>query len=319
MTGRRPAMPVVLRRLLAALATLWLISLVTFAGTSLRSPQEVAHSALGRGVAQEQVDAFIEQQGLEGSLPRRYVRWLGRFVTGDWGTSPITQLPVAQEIGPRLRNSLILAAVALLLALPPSIAIGLAAARRRGRRAEVAVTTASVIVAALPEFVVGVVLMWLLAVQAGLLPVDSSALAFGGVAGQAEAFALPALTLAIVLAPQFIRMVRAAAIDVLAQPYVRAAVLRGLPARTILWRHVLPNTAGSLVDVVAVNLVWLIGGVIVVENVFAFQGIGQRLVAAVSQGDMPTVQALAMVTGALFLAISLAADAIVARVEARTR
>lgn len=309
----------VLRRLLVVLATLWVISIVTFAGTSLRSPQEVAHAALGRGVAQEQVDAFIEQQGLEGSLPERYGRWLGRFVGGDWGTSPITQLPVTQDLAPRLRNSLILALGALLLALPPSIAIGLAAARRRGRTADLAITTASVVVAALPEFVVGVVLMWLLAVQAGLLPVDSSALAFGGLAGQAKAFVLPALTLAIVLAPQFIRMVRAAAVDVLAQPYVRAAVLRGLPVRSILWRHVLPNTAASLVDVVAVNLVWLIGGVIVVENVFAFQGIGQRLVTAVAQGDLPTVQALAMVTGVLFLAISLAADALVARVEARTR
>ncbi|ADB50531.1 ABC transporter permease [Conexibacter woesei] len=312
-------MPALLRSLLALLATLWLISMLTFAATSLRSPQEVAQSALGRGVAQEQIDAFVEQQGLEGSLPRRYGRWLGDFVTGDWGTSPITQLPVAQELGPRLRNSLILAVVALLLALPPSIAIGLAVARRRGGRTDVAVTTGSVVLAALPEFVVGVVLMWLLAVQAGLLPVDSSGLAFGGLGEQVEAFALPALTLALVLAPQFVRMVRAAAIDVIAQPYVRAAVLRGLPARTVLWRHVLPNTAGQLVNVVAVNLVWLIGGVIVVENVFAFQGIGQRLVTAVSQGDVPTVQALAMVTGVLFLAISVAADAIVARVEAGTR
>ncbi len=308
-----------LRRILAVLATLWLISIITFAATSLRSPEEVARAALGRGVAQVQVDAFIQEQGLDGSLPQRYVRWAGDFVTGDWGTSPITRLPVTQDIGPRLRNSLILAVAALLIALPASIALGLGIARRRGGRADVAITTGSVVIAALPEFVVGIVLLWVFAVQAGVLPVDSSGLTFGGFGAQVEAFVLPTLTLAIVLLPQFVRMVRAAAIDVLAQPYIRAAVLRGLPVRTILWRHVLPNTAGPLVNIVAINLVWLIGGVIVVENVFAFQGIGQRLVAAVSQGDMPTVQALAMVTGVLFLAISLTADAIVARVEARTR
>lgn len=308
-----------LRRALAVLATLWLISVITFAATSLRSPEEVARAALGRTAAPEQVQQFVVQQQLDGSLPQRYVRWLGDFATGDWGTSPITRLPVTQDVGPRLRNTLILAVGSLLLALPLSIALGLAIARRRGGRADVAITTASVVVAALPEFVVGIVLLWLLAVQAGVFPVDSSGLTFGGLGAQIEAFALPTLTLAIVLLPQFVRMVRAAAIDVLAQPYIRAAVLRGLPVRSILWRHVLPNTAAPLVNIVAINLVWLIGGVIVVENVFAFQGIGQRLVAAVSQGDMPTVQALAMVTGALFLTISLTADAIVARVEARTR
>jgi peptide/nickel transport system permease protein len=309
----------VLRRILAVLLTLWLISMITFAATSLRSPSDVARAALGRDVAPAQIQAFVHEYRLDGSLPARYGRWLGDFATGNWGTSPVTRLPVTQDIGPRLRNSLILATAALVLALPLSIAVGLGIARRRGGRTDVAITTASVVIAALPEFVVGIALLWVFAVQAGVLPVDSSGLTFGGLGAQVEAFVLPTLTLAIVLMPQFVRMVRAAAIDVLAQPYVRAAVLRGLPVRTILWRHVLPNTAAPLVNIVAINLVWLIGGVIVVENVFAFQGIGQRLVAAVSQGDMPTVQALAMVTGILFLAISLTADAIVGRVEARTR
>jgi peptide/nickel transport system permease protein len=173
--------------------------------------------------------------------------------------------------------------------------------------------------AAIPVFVIGIVLIYVFSVQLGWTPVDSSGLAFGTWSGKAAAFILPTVTLVLSLLPHISRLTQVSVRETMTTPYARAAVLRGLSRRTITYRHLMPNAAGPIVNVVALDLIWLVGGVIVVENVFGFPGLGTLLVQSIASGDLLVVQAVAMVMGALFIAIGVAADILVTVFNPRLR
>lgn len=301
----------VVRQLGAALLTLLVISVVTFAATNIKDPVDVARNALGREATEEQLQAYVKQEGLDEPIYVRYGNWLGDFVRADWGTSPVTGREVRDDVLPRLEKTLLLSLVSLLVALPISVALGLYMARRVGTWQDLSLLIGTVVFAALPEFVVGIGLLLLFAVQLGWLPVDSTALQFGTTPEKARAYVLPALTLVIAMVPYIARIARGAVREALAAPYTQAALLRGLPRRTVIWDHAMRNAAVPLVNAVAINLVYLLSGVIVVENVFAFPGVGQALVQAIGGGDTITVQAIALVMGAMFIAISLVADLLV--------
>jgi peptide/nickel transport system permease protein len=306
------------RNLGASLLTLLVISVIAFAGTS-SSGREVARNVLGRSVTPAQLDAYAHAHGLDRPVYARYASWLGDFVTGDWGVSPATQRSVKEDVLPRFKNTLLLALVSLIAALPISILIGLFMARRRGRPSDMALLLASVVVAALPEFVVGIGLLMLFAVTLGWLPVDSTALDFGTTLEKVEAYALPAMTLMLGIIPYVARIARESISEALGAPYTRAAVLRGLSRRRVIWGYAMRNSAVPLVNAVAINLVYLLSGVIVVENVFAFPGIGQQLVQAIGQSDTSTVLAITMVLGAMFIALSFIADLLVVYFNPRLR
>jgi len=293
------------------LLTLLAISVVTFVATNTKSPEGIARSVLGRTVSQEQVAAYVRQQGLDRPLPQRYATWLGDFVRGDWGVSAVTQRPVRDDILPRLVRTLILSMIALAVAVPVSIAVGVYMARSAGTWKDLSLLIGSVVVAGMPEFVIGIGLLLLFAVTLGWLPVDSAALTFGTPVEQLKAYVLPSLTLVLAIVPYIARFARGAAREAFGAPYVQAAVLRGLTRRRVIWDHAMRNAAAPLVNVIAINLLWLLSGVIVVENVFAFPGIGQALVAGIGNADTITVQAIALVMGAMFVAISLIADLLV--------
>jgi peptide/nickel transport system permease protein len=309
----------VTRQLGIAFLTLFVISLVTFAATNYKSPEEVARAALGREAAKVQLDAYLKEHGLDKPIYVRYANWLGDFVKGDFGTSPVTGRSVRDDIGPRFTRTLILSLVAIVVALPLSVGIGVFMARRIGKASDFALLIATVIVAAMPEFVVGIGLLMLFAVTLGWLPVDSTAISFGTLTEQAKAYVLPALTLVLAMVPHIARIARVSAREAFGAPFVQAAVLRGLSRRTVTWDHGMRNAAVPLVNAVAINIVYLLSGVIVVENVFAFPGIGQALVAAIGAGDVITVQAIALVMGAMFIAISLAADLLAVYFNPRLR
>ncbi|HTE63271.1 MAG TPA: ABC transporter permease, partial [Solirubrobacteraceae bacterium] len=258
-----------------------------------------------------QLDSYVEANGLDRSLPERYVSWLGGFVAGDWGVSPVTSRSVAEDVIPRFRNTLLLALVSLAISLPVAAGLGLAMAKRQGRWPDTLLLIATVVVAAMPEFVVGIGLISVLAVSLGWLPVDSTGLAFGDASDQILAYVLPALTLAAGVVPYVARLARASASETLAAPYSRAAVLRGLSPRRVVWNYGMRNSAGPLVNAVAINLVYLLSGVIVVENVFAFPGIGQTLITAIGQSDTSSVLAITMLLGAMCIVLSLIADLVV--------
>lgn len=309
-TGRFTRLRVIARHIGVSLLTLLVISVIAFAGTS-SSGREVARNILGRSVTNEQLDAYAKANGLDRPIHVRYADWLSDFARGDWGVSPATQRPVKDDVVPRFQNTMILAVVSLVTAVPIAILIGLFMARRRGRWSDMAILLASVVVAALPEFVVGIGLLLLFAVNLGWLPVDSTGIEFGTSTDEVLAYVLPAMTLGLGIIPYVARIAREAISESLAAPYTRAAVLRGLSRRRVIWGHTMRTAAVPLVNAIAINIVYLLSGVIVVENVFAFPGIGQQLVQAIGQSDTSTVLAITTVLGALFIALSFIADLLV--------
>lgn len=307
------------RQVIWAFLTLVVLSLVTFFAVNAgRSPDDLATQALGKQASPRARSDYIRTYHLGDSVVVRYERWLGDFVTGDLGFSYINQRPVEPDIMPRLWRTLTLAVTSLMFAVPLSLVLGLYTARRWGTRREAGISFVVIALNAMPEFVVGISLLVILASTFHLLPPDSSALAFSG-GNHAQAYVLPILTLVLVTTPYMARVTRAAARETLAAQYTRAAIFRGLSRRRILWDYAMRNAAVPIVNAVAINLVYLIGGVIVVENVFSFPGIGQALIQAISHGDAITVQAIALLLGGIFILISLAADVLVIYLNPRLR
>jgi peptide/nickel transport system permease protein len=236
------------------------------------------------------------------------------------GTSFVTNSAVSDNVIPRFEKTLILSALALLISFPISVAIGVFQARRVGSATDLWLLMGSVVLAALPEFVVGIVLLFFLSRELGWLPTDSTALVFpASFKSEAEAYVLPTVTLVLAIVPYIARIARGSLREALAAPYTQAAVLRGLPRRTVVWDHAMRNAGVPLINAVAVNIVYLLSGVIVVENVFAFPGIGQGLVQAIQTTDVYNALAIAMLMGALFVIVSLIADIVAAYLNPRLK
>jgi len=305
-------------RFLPALITLWLISVIVFASTHVLGIN-VARRVLGREATPDQLAAFSKAHGLDKPILDQYTSWLSDFVKGDWGVSAASARPVSEIVMPRMVNTLILALAAIVIALPISIAFGIFMARPGSRARELTLTIANVSVAAIPVFVIGIVLIYALSVKLGWTPVDSMGMSFGSWNDKAAAFILPTLTLVISLIPHISRLTQVSVRETMTTPYARAAVLRGLSRRTITYRHLMPNAAGPIINVVALDLIWLIGGVIIVENVFGFPGLGTLLVDSIGAGDLLVVQAVAMVFGVLFIGIGITADILVTLFNPRLR
>lgn len=301
------------------LASLFVLSVVVFAFTAV-IPGDPGRAALGKAATPEQLEAFAQEHGLDEPVLTRYTDWLGGFVQGDWGTSYASNLPVEENIAPRLGRSLVLALAGWLLAVIIAVPLGLYAAKRAGTRVDLAVSFATLAVGALPEFAVGLLLALVFAGWLGWLPLDSTAVGFASNPGDAiAAYVLPAVTLALLIVPYILRLTRANAREVIEEPYVRSAVLRGARPRALTVRHVLPNAAPPVVNALALQLVGSIGGLVVTEAVFGFPGIGQLLVEAVGTRDLPTVQAIALIIGTFFVLVNLLADAVVVMLTPKLR
>jgi peptide/nickel transport system permease protein len=289
-----------------ALLTLLAISVIVFAGTSLL-PGDVASAMLGQAATPEALAALRATMHLDQSAPVRYVGWLTGLLTGDLGTSLVNHLPVAQMIGGRLANSLLLAGLTAAIAVPLSLALGMAAAIWQGSVFDRAATTGTIAALSVPDFLVATVSVILFAVELQWLPavfVDQG----GSLLARAAGFVLPVMTLSIGVVAQMTRMTRAALVGILGSSYVEMARLKGLrPARIVL-RHALPNAAGPIANAAALSLSSLLGGVIIVETVFNYPGLAKLMVDAVSTRDMPLIQACAMLFCAGYMILVLVAD-----------
>ncbi len=306
------------RRVGLAVVTLVLVSVITFLATNV-VPNDPARIALGRGATEAQLAAYRVQQGLDRPLVPRYMSWVARFARGDWGTSTRNRRAVRSEVLPRLRRSLTIAVAAMLLAVPLAVVLGTWLGRRTGTLVDLTASFTLLLLNSLPEFVIGLLLLVLLGVGLGLLPEESSGALFGSGWTAAKAYVLPVLTLVAVVTPYMTRMVRVQVRETLGQPYVRTAVLRGVGTRRLTWRHIVPNASIPVVNVVALNMAELLGGLVVVEVVFAFPGLGQLLVDSVQGKDIPTVQAVALLAAIGFVAINAVADAVVLALNPRLR
>jgi peptide/nickel transport system permease protein len=297
-------------RLVLAVLTLVIISAITFFATNV-IPGDPARIALGKGATTEQLRAYDRQQGLDQPVATRYVHWVANAVRGRWGTSVLSQQTVTSLVVPRILRTVLLGFFAMLVAVPVAFILGVYSAQRSGRPVDGAISFSALFINSLPEFVVAITLLVVLGVELGVLPIESSGVAFGSTADAVKGYVLPVLTLATVLTPYMTRMIRANVRDVAGRPFIRSAVLRGLSRRRVVWRHVVPNASLPVVNVVALSMAELIGGVVVIETVFGFPGIGQLLVDSVGSRDIPTVQVIALIIGAGVVGLNFVADGIV--------
>lgn len=308
----------ILRRVALLVITLLITSALIFALTQLL-PGDVARLILGREARPEALEALREQLGLNQPPLQQYLGWLGRFIVGDWGTSFNSgSAPIRPLVMARLADSLKLAFMTLVIAVPISIVLGVIAGLRENKPVDAAISLVSLAVVGLPEFVTGLVLINVLALGLGWFPANSMP-PEGGVGDWLRQLTLPAITATFVLLAYIVRLTRAGVIDELKKPYVRTAVLKGLPQRTVLFKHVLRNALLPTITVIALSFGWLIGGLIVIENVFSYPGLGRLMVAAVERKDIPLMQAVVMVIIFFFALANLLADVIYALLNPRIR
>lgn len=307
----------ILRRLAFLVLTLLLTSLLIFIITQLL-PGDVCRVILGREVGEAALQACRADLGLDQPAAVRYFTWLFDFLRGDWGTSYSTQseiYPLAME---RLGNSLQLAGMTVLIGIPISVALGVVAALREGRLVDNVISVFSLAVVGLPEFITGIILIEVLAFQFGL-PANSSIRAGTPFLEDLRFLILPALTATFVLLAYIARLTRAGVIEELKQAYVRTAILKGLPRRVVIWKHVLRNALLPTITVIAISFGWLISGLVVVENVFNYPGLGRLMVFAINRRDLPLLQAISLITVLGFALANLAADLLYAALNPRIR
>lgn len=307
-----------LRRLGFLLLTLLLTSLIVFAVTQLL-PGDVARIILGREAGDAALEALRQELGLNDPAPLQYLRWLGDFVSGDWGRSFSTRSAILPLVLGRLRNSLMLAAVTLLIAAPLGIGLGVLAGLNENKWLDNLISVSALAVVGLPEFVTGLVLVQFLALRWRLLPANSSIRPEASFGEALPMLILPALTATLVLLAYIARMTRAGVVEELKKPYVRTALLKGLPRFRVMTVHVLRNALLPTITVLAISFGWLISGLIVIENVFNYPGLGRLLVFAIDRRDLPLLQAITMITVLAFALANLAADLLYAYLNPRIR
>jgi peptide/nickel transport system permease protein len=307
------------RRLALGVLTLFLISLVVFAAV-LALPGDAATAILGREATPERVAALRDQLNLNDSVVTQYLDWIGGVLTGSFGESAATQQPVSELLSDRVANTGFLVFVAAVIAIPLSIGIGVWTAMRRDRSVDHVVSTSTLVLAALPEFVIGIGLILLFATSVftwfpavSLLAPDQRAWT------EPSVVVLPAATLVLAVTPYISRIMRGSMIEVLESEYVTMARLKGLPERTVIWRHAVPNAIVPAIQVTALQLAWMAGGVVVVEFVFSFPGIGALFIDAVDNRDMPVVQTITMLAAAIYVVLNLLADLATIAVTPRLR
>jgi peptide/nickel transport system permease protein len=297
----------IIRRLAFMALTLFIVSIVIFAVTEVL-PGDAAQSILGTQATEESLAALRERLNLDQPAYIRYVDWLFNAVQGDFGTSLRMNVPVLPLLMERLGNSLALAGLALLISVPLAITLGVLAGLRRGKPEDHTITVGTLAGVSMPEFVVGVVLILIFSSTLSLLPSSSLMEPDENPFSNPAILVLPSITLLAVTLAHTTRMTRASMISVMQSDYVRTAILKGLPWRRVVVRHALPNALLPTITIVAINIGWMIGGLIVVETVFSYPGLGQLIINAITNRDVPLMQGVALLVTFIYAFANLIAD-----------
>ena len=298
-----------------ALATLVFTAVLVFSTTQLM-PGNVAHLILGQFATQEAISALEVKLGLDRPAVVQFFSWAGKLLTGDLGDSPRMGLPIGPVLLQRLGVSLTLAACSLCLVFIIGVSLGVLAALRRGRLADRLLSSFSLIGISMPEFVTGSLLVLLFT---GVLPTSGYASPHDGIGRWLAHLTLPVLSLTFIMLAHVMRTARVSMIDALGSPYVRTAVLKGMPTRTVVLKHALKNAMLPTVTVLGINVGYLIGGVVVVELVFAYPGLGRLTVFAVKNRDIPLIQACTLTMAAIYIVASFIVDMIYLFLNPRLR
>ncbi|HKP24437.1 MAG TPA: ABC transporter permease [Dongiaceae bacterium] len=295
------------QRLVLGFLTLVVVSALIFAVTEWL-PGDIATNILGQSATPENVAAIRAELGLDRPAHERYVDWLRDAAHGDFGTSLANKRPVATVVGPRLWNTLFLAMYAAVIAIPLSVFLGILAAIYRNSIYDKAVNISTLAAISMPEFFVGYVLILYLAVHFRWFPAIATFKPEQNFTQHLYSTFLPMLTLVLVVIAHMMRMTRTSVLAVMASPYIEMALLKGLPKSRVVVRHALPNALAPIINVIALNLAYLIVGVVVVEAVFTYNGLGRLMVDAVSKRDVPVVQACGLIFAIVFIGLNMIAD-----------
>ncbi|MBW0447785.1 ABC transporter permease [Paraburkholderia phenoliruptrix] len=316
--SRSPLLRLFVQRVVQGIVTLFAAVTLIFAGTNLL-PGNIAATILGQSATPSAVHAMERELGLDQPVLVRYGRWLGGIARGDFGNSYTTRVPVAEAIEPRLVYTLVLAAAAALIAVALSLVLGMLAVLRQGGWIDRCIVAGMRLSVALPEFFVGYLLIALFSVSLQWLPSSAADAASGTASAWLTSLALPCATLVLAILGHMTSMTRAALIDVMAQPFVEMARLKGLPHGRVILRHALPNAIAPIVSIIALNLAYLTVGAVVVETIFVYPGLGQYMVDSVVKRDVPAVQACGVIFGALYVGLNLFADLVAIGANPRLR
>jgi peptide/nickel transport system permease protein len=295
------------KRVALSILLLLAVSVLIFVGTQIL-PGDVAQSILGQAATPEAVANLRAQLGLNDPAYVRYFRWLFGLLTGDLGNALSSGLPIGPAIAERLSNTLFLAYWAAAVSVPLAILLGLIAVRHRNGFVDKLISASTLAAVSLPEFFIGYLLIYFVAVKLGWF--TSVSTVFDGMPflQRMSAIALPATTLTLVVLAQMMRMTRAAILNVMQSAYVETAELKGLSRSEIIWRHAFPNAVAPIINVVMLNLAYLVVGVVVIEVIFVYPGMGQYLVDHVAKRDVPVVQDCGLIFAAVYIGLNMLAD-----------
>ncbi len=296
-------------RLALGLVTLWIVSVVIFISVEFL-PGDLAEAVLGQSATEATLQAYRDRLGLERPPLERYLVWLSGAWRGDFGVSLVNGQPISDLIAVRLGNTLFLAAMAAMIAIPLALGLGILAALYRNSWFDKTISVSTLSAISFPEFFVAYILVLLFAINVNLFPALAN-IGIGTPFGErVYNSVLPALTLTLVITAHMMRMTRAAIINLLARPYIEMARLKGASPSRVILHHALPNAVAPIVNVIALNLGYLITGVVIVEVVFVYPGLGQLLVDSVTRRDVPVVQAACLIFAATFILLNLIADVV---------
>jgi peptide/nickel transport system permease protein len=303
-----PAATLLAQRIALGLLLLFLVSILIFVGTIIL-PGDVAQSILGQAATPEALSNLRAELGLNEPAITRYFEWLGGAVTGDFGNALTSGLDISTEIGRRLGNTLFLAFWAAVIAVPLAIFLGLLAVRYRDKWPDKLISAVTLASISIPEFLIGYVVMYFIGVK--LRWFSPTAITYrpdADIFTRLESIALPVIVLTLVVLAHMMRMTRAAILNVMQSAYIETAELKGLSRFQIIWKHAFPNSISPIVNVVMLNLAYLVVGVVVIEVVFVYPGMGQYLVDHVSKRDVPVVQACGLIFAAVYIGLNMIAD-----------
>ena len=296
-----------IERILSSLLTLFLVSLLVFSALEIL-PGDVATRILGRDATPEALAILRERLNLDQTAIMRYGIWLLGLVQGDFGESLVSGRRVVDILGPRIANTLYLSLYAFILYVPLALLPAIVQAVRRDRLLDHGLSAVTLVLLSIPDFLLATILMIVFVIMLNWFPAISLVDATSTFGQYVNAMTLPAVTLAIVMAVYAVRMLRDNLIEVLDSDYVRLAEFKGVPAGRLVWRHALPNALVPTLNVTALNLAYLIGGVVVVERVFSYPGFGSLLVDALQLRDLPLIEATVMIAAAVYIVANLVAD-----------
>ncbi len=297
----------ILTRIGWAGATLFLVSIIIFIAIEAL-PGDMATAYLGRDATPASLAAYREEFGINRPLVVRYAEWLFGMLQGDFGSSPLRAEPISQIIGYRFRNTLVLGLAAAVFGIPIAILLGIIAALTRDQKSDVILSSISMILMTLPEFVVGTFLIFIIAVRlkwlpgVTLIPIDAP------LKELLPNIILPVITMACIMVAHILRLIRTSLIDVMTSEYVIMAQLKGVPRWRVVLLHALPNAMLPTINIIALTIAWLLGGSVVIESIFNFPGLGTAILVGISSRDFMLVQGIAMVLAATYIGLNLIAD-----------